>query len=172
MKKICSLHPLRLNQLSFCNLAGLANARSQSTGSARLLLHLRQDLLLVFGGGGSQQPTSVLLYPEQFNDLPLQDALVTKLCLTKSVLLPSRQASIEDVRQALISSFTIRLSPRWSSLGPWLIHRQQQDFLNMEENEIPLQAIKFTIRNGINTFSFTQLLCIIIEYFLFQSTHL
>lgn len=170
MKRICSLHPLRLNQLSFCNLAGLVNARSQSTGSARLLLHLRQDLLLVFGGGGSQQPISVLLYPEQFNDLPLQEALVTKLCLTKSVLLPSRQASIEDVRQALISSFTIRLSPRWSSLGPWLIHRQQQDFLNMEENEIPLQAIKFTIRNGIKNI-------LILNYSLVytpfhQSTHL
>lgn len=90
----------------------------------------------------------MLLYPEQFSNPGLHEVISRQLGTT-SPLVPSRPATLEDVRLAITSSMMIRLSPRWNVLGTWLVHRQQPDFLDLDDDDdVSLQAVKFTIRNG------------------------
>ncbi len=141
MKKcICTIQPHALLDLKYSQffLRGSDSAKE----SCRYLLSLRRH----FFCHPHQQKKIGILYDseQQFGDQNIFQEL-TKLGLISTGKIFTRMATLEDIRQCLEFTLTARLAPRWNPVGKWLVHRQQHNFLEMEDSS-DFQAIEFDVR--------------------------
>ena len=144
MKKcVCTISPYSLVDLKYSQL--FLKGSDSAVESCRYLLSQRGHY---FCNPYRQQKKFGILYhsEQQFGDQNIFQVL-TELGLISSSTgkIFTRMATLEDIRQCLEFTLTARLAPRWNPVGKWFIHRQQDNFLAMDDSS-DFQAIEFDVR--------------------------
>lgn len=144
MKHICTIHTQRLVDLK-CSQIHLTGSITGKEACYLLISHRNQ--LLCNPLHQHQQKICVLYYPEQtYGDPSLFQDLAQLGLISSSSKIFTRAATIEDIRQSIAFTLSVRLTTGWNPVGKWLIHKNQRNFLDMDDKSDTFQAVKFEIR--------------------------
>lgn len=144
MKHICTIHTQRLVDLK-CSQIHLTGSITGKEACYFLISHRNQ--LLCNPLHQHQQKICVLYYPEQtYGDPSLFQDLAQLGLISSSSKIFTRAATIEDIRQSIAFTLSVRLTTGWNPVGKWLIHKNQRNFLDMDDKSDTFQAVKFEIR--------------------------
>ena len=148
-RRLCCVEPWQYDGLEICILS-CADPSASAWNLSRALVAAHSD---VFARPVNNH-VQVLSYPQMLSDLKFEEIL-RDLGLVIDVN-SGRFPSSDEVGHCLRFSLSIRLAPLWNVAGPWIVRRQQQQhFLEMDEDDVPFQAVKIGIRNlGIHFHSF------------------
>jgi hypothetical protein len=91
-----------------------------------------------------QHKFGILCHSEKQNGL-FQELIQLDLISPASKIF-TRVATLEDIRFAIAYTLSVRLAASWNPVGKWFIHREQQNFLDVEDTSETFQAIQFEIR--------------------------
>ncbi|XP_057369554.1 uncharacterized protein LOC130690554 [Daphnia carinata] len=144
MKHICTIHAQRLVDLK-CSQIHLTGSITGKEACHLLISHRNQ--LLCNPLQQHQQKICVLYYPEQtYGDHNLFQDLAQFGLISSSSKIFTQTATIEDIRQGIAFTLSARLITDWNPVGKWLIHKNQRNFLDMDDESDTFQAVKFEIR--------------------------
>ena len=91
-----------------------------------------------------QQKIGILCHFEKQNGL-FQELIQLDLISPTSKIF-TRVATLEDIRFAIAYTLSVRLAVGWNPVGKWFIHREQHNFLDVEDTSETFQAVQFEIR--------------------------
>lgn len=142
MKHICTIHTQRLVDLK-CSQIYLTGSITGKEACHYLISHREQ--LFCNPLQQHQQKISILYYPEQtYGDHSIFKELA-QLGLISSKI-STRAATVEDIRQSIAFALSVRLTTAWNPVGKWFVHKNQKNFLDMDDKSDVFQAVKFEIR--------------------------
>jgi hypothetical protein len=139
-RKLCCIEPWQCDGLKICILS-CVDPLASAWNLSRALVAANSD---VFARPVNNH-VQVLSYPQMLTDLKFKEIL-RDLGLVFDIN-SGRFPTSDEVRQCLNFSLSCRLAPLWNVVGPWIVRRQQeQHLLDIDEDDVPFQAVKIDIR--------------------------